>query len=165
MIMFAASEPNTASAFDRSADFDFHLTTCISYLDNNSNDFPIVKIDDIVWLQVSLHRVTVDSEFGRIRGKVILTADHFNDGAASNSDRSIFLSDVREANFTASKLNVKSACFVGSQSLGLFESTNEFEIVLEASVRQIDSGHDHTSIKQLNDLIDFATRWSIESLK
>ena len=54
---------------------------------------------------------------------------------------------------------------MGSQSLGLFESTNEFEIVLEASVGQIDSGHDHTSIEQLDDLVDFATRGSIESLK
>ena len=153
--MFATGEPNAASTFNRSADFDFHLTTRISYLNDNSNNFTIVEINDIIWLQVPLHRVTVDSKFSRVGGKVVFATDHLDNGSTSNSDRS--LSDVRKANFTAPKLNVKGACFVWSQSLRLFKPIDEFQVVLEASVRQINSGHDHTSIEKLNYLINFAT--------
>ena len=88
---------------------------------------------------------------------MIFATDHLNDGSASNSDGSIFLSDVGKANFTASKFNVKSACLVRSQSLGLFKSIYEFQVVLKTSVRQIDSGHDHSGVKKLDDLVNFAT--------
>ena len=132
--MFATGESNAAMTFDCSADFNFHFTSCISYLDNNSNNFTIVEINDIIWLQVPLHRVTVDSKFGGIRWLIKFTTDHLNYRSASNSDRSIFFSNVGKANFTASQFNVEGASFVGSQSLGLFESINEFQVVFETSV-------------------------------
>jgi len=62
--MLSRSESNLRATFHDATDFDFHSGSGWLDVDDDTNDFAVIEVDDIVWFQNFLH-------FGCVNSKIV----------------------------------------------------------------------------------------------
>jgi len=82
--VLSSSEPHITVALDRSSDFDLHLDLFRWHLDNDSHNFSIVKIDNVIWFQKPLDNIAANSELCVVGFQVILIDNHADGRSAPN---------------------------------------------------------------------------------
>ena len=132
--MFTWCNSNSTSCFDISTDFHFHLNSTFKYFLYNTNGFSIVEINHIIWFQMVLNEITIDSQVVSFRCQVMFSTSHFDCGTRSNSNFCFIVSELGNTNFSTSQLKHQSTVLVWSQSLCLFEFVYQFQIWLQSSM-------------------------------
>ena len=82
--MLAISKSDLAVASYNAANFDLENDSLISNLDDNSDDSAVVKVDNVIVFQVSLHLVVVAVESLLIGNALLVVAIQSDDGSTSD---------------------------------------------------------------------------------
>jgi len=59
--MLSRGYPDSASRLDVSTDFHFHFDSTFEYFLDNTNSLSVIEVDNIVWFQVVLDEVAINS--------------------------------------------------------------------------------------------------------
>ena len=110
--VLSAGESHIAVALDGSSDFDLHLDLLGGHLDNDSYNFSIVKIDNVIGFQKSLDNVAANSELCVARFHVVLI-DHHADCRSTSDSLSCCL-ETGNSDFSAPGLKHEGASLVRS---------------------------------------------------
>jgi hypothetical protein len=159
--MLASGESHIAVALDDATDLDLHLDLpCGNFVDD-SNDFPVVKVNHIIGLQESLDNVTANSELGVVRPLGELVDNHGDGGATSDPAGPIL--KVGDTNLSSPGLEHESASLVWSEPLGVLIPVDELDILFHAPMAQVKTSHRHASVDQLHHLVNLTGGWSINT--
>ena len=83
-LVLAISKSDLAVASYNAANFDLENDSLISNLDDNSDDSAVVKVDNVIVFQVSLHLVVVAVESLLIGNALLVVAIQSDDGSTSD---------------------------------------------------------------------------------
>jgi hypothetical protein len=83
-LVLAISKSDLAVASYNAANFDLENDSLISNLDDNSDDPAVVKVDNVIVFQVSLHLVVVAVESLLIGNALLVVAIQSDDGSTSD---------------------------------------------------------------------------------
>lgn len=114
LIMFSINESKLRLSFEISSDFDLHFEAILLNIDNNTNDFSIIYIDNIIILQISLDCLIIDSDVSWFWSFPELTTCHRRYWACSYFQKSLFIIDMRHSDFSPSYFYHESTILMGS---------------------------------------------------
>jgi len=134
MSVLSRSETNLRAAFHNSTDFDLHSGRGWLDVDDDTNNFAVIEINNVVRFENFLHFRCVDSEIVCVRRLVVLSGDKINDGSSSDFHLVICIHYFRDSNFSSSKLNHEPTRFMWSQSLSLLKFIYKFHILFKSSM-------------------------------
>ena len=95
-----------------------------------------------------------------VRSILELVDDETHGGTTSHPLR--YSLKVGNPHLSSSSLEHESASFMRSQSLGLFILIDDSLILFHAAVAKIQSGHAHSSVEKLHNLVNFTGRRTIK---
>jgi len=82
--MLASRESNSTVTLKVPSDLDLHFTPSVINLSDNSDNFAVIKINDIVWFEIPLNLIIINSDVLRIRSHLEFTPEHVDAGATSD---------------------------------------------------------------------------------
>ena len=134
MSMLSRSETNLRAAFHNSTNFDLHSGRRWLDVNNDTNNFTIIEINNVVRFENFLHFRCVDSEIIWVRRLIVLSGNQINDGSSSDFHLVICIHYFGDSNFSSSKFNHEPTRFVWSQSLSLLKFIQKFQILFKSSM-------------------------------
>lgn len=114
MSMLSRSKSNLRVAFHDSTNFDFHSGRTWLDINDDTYNFAVIKIDNIIWFQNFLHFRCVNSEIIWVRRLIILSSNKINNRSSSDFHLVISIYYLGDSDLSASEFNHEATWFMWS---------------------------------------------------